>query len=132
MLIGLGLDLAAADLWRDALEDPATAVLEGTFTPAELAYAKGRPGDVAESLAVRFAAKEAFVKALGASHRHRAPRVPRLDPRDIEVSNDEYGRPYLVLHGAAEALADQLGVRHAWLSLTHEKSTAAAVVVLEG
>ncbi len=131
MLIGVGIDLAAADLWREALEDPATDVLAGTFTGAELAYAKDRPGDVAESLAARFAAKEAFVKALGASHRHRKPAVPRLDPRDIEVANDEYGRPYFVLHGQADAVAEQLGVRHAWLSLTHEKSIAAAVVVLE-
>lgn len=132
MLIGIGIDLANADLWREALDDPATDALTGTFTGAELAYANAGPGDVAESLAARFAAKEAFVKALGASHRHEPPRVPRLDLRDIEVANDEYGRPYLVLHGEADTLAEQLGVRHAWLSLTHEKSTAAAVVVLEG
>jgi len=132
VLIGVGLDLAATAFWRDALEDPATDVLAGTFTPAELSYARSTSGEVAEHLAARFAAKEAFVKALGASHRHRRPRVARLDQRDIEVRNDEYGRPYLVLSGEAQATAEQLGVRHIWLSLTHEESTAAAVVVLEG
>ncbi len=132
MLIGVGLDLAAAEIWREALDDPATAAVTGTFTADELGYAHSAVGDVAEHLAVRFAAKEAFVKALGASHRHRPPRAPRLDLRDVEVANDDYGRPYLVLHGRAHALAEQMGVRHAWLSLTHERGTGAAVVVLEG
>ncbi len=130
MLIGVGLDLAAAETWREVLGDPATGALAGTFTPRELAYAREATGDAGEHLAARFAAKEAFVKALGCSHLHIPPRIPKMDLREVEVVNDEYGRPYLVLHGQAKALADQMGVRRAWLSLTHEQSTAA--VVLEG
>ena len=132
MLIGVGMDLAAAAPWRAALEDPATAALEGTFTGAELRYCQAGAGDPGERLAARFAAKEAFVKALGASHLHQAPRVGRLDLRGVEVRNDDYGRPYLALHGEAKAVADQLGVRRAWVNLTHEDDTAGAVVVLEG
>ncbi len=132
MLIGVGIDLAAADFWAKALVDPATAVVEGTFTAQELESARARSGPLEESLAARFAAKEAFVKALGGTRVSAPPLRTRVEPREVEVCSDDYGRPYLVLHGDAKSLADELGVRHAWLSLTHEAGQAAAVVVLEG
>lgn len=132
MLIGLGMDLAEVEFWRRALSDAATDVVAATFTDAERAYAMSAVGDAAEHLAARFAAKEAFVKALGATRYGRTPLTPRLDLRCVEVTRDAHGRPGLALHGAAKALEETLGIQHIWLSLTHTAGTAGAVVVLEG
>ena len=132
MLIGVGIDLADASFWQAALDNPATSVVEGTFTDQERRDARTGAGDEAERLAGRFAAKEAFVKALGGSRLGLPPSVERLDLSEVEVLRDAYGRPSLTLHGRAAEIASNLGVRHTWLSLTHEKGQAAAVVVLEG
>ena len=132
MLIGVGMDLAQVDFWAKALGDPATAVIEATFTPAERTYAQAAKGPTAEHLAARFAAKEAFVKAVGATRHGQPPLINRLDLRCVEVERDQHGRPRIALHGEARTLAGQLGVRHVWLSLTHTEGTAGAVVVLEG
>ncbi len=121
MIVGLGMDLAATAPWREALEEPSGAALEACFTPGELARVRGGSVDPAERLAARFAAKEACIKAFGTA----------LDPRDIEVDSDTQGRPVLALHRQALALAQSMGVRSAWISLTHEGSMTAAVVVLE-
>ena len=131
MLIGLGLDLAEVQFWRDALNTPATAVIEGSFTPAERAYAAEGLAEQAGHLAARFAAKEATIKAFGAARRSAPPLLKRLDLRTIEVHRDDHGRPSIQLHGEARHLAERLGVRHIQLSLTHTRTTAAAVVVLE-
>jgi holo-[acyl-carrier protein] synthase len=132
MLIGLGIDLAEVSFWRQALADPATAVVEKTFTTAERAYALSSHGDPAQHLAARFAAKEACIKAMGAARSPHPPLLANLDLRCIEVIRDAHGRPSLSLRGAARVLAEALGVRHHWLSLTHTGDTAGAVVVLEG
>ena len=60
MIIGIGMDLSEAAFWSQALADPTTSVIEGTFTPAELADANAGPTPPADRLATRFAAKEAF------------------------------------------------------------------------
>ncbi len=132
MLIGLGMDLASVAFWRTALADPATDAVRGTFTADEQAYAHSTVGEPAEHLAARFAAKEAFIKALGAARRPQPPLTARLDPQSVEVVRDAYGRPALRLHADAQRIADALGVRHTWLSLTHTGDVAGAVVALEG
>jgi holo-[acyl-carrier protein] synthase len=132
VLIGLGIDLAEVGFWRAALADSATAVLEHTFTHAERAYALGGPVEPAAHLAARFAAKEACIKALGSARGPHAPLLARVDLRCIEVVRDAHGRPSLALRGAVQVAAEALGVRHAWLSLTHTAETAGAVVALEG
>ena len=132
MIIGIGLDLASVDFWAEALQDPTTSVIEGTFTEHERADAARGPTPQAERLAARFAAKEAFIKALGGSRHGESPTVSRLDPRLIEVTLDAYGRPALKLHGLAQDVADTVGVRHIWVSLTHEATMTAATVILEG
>ena len=132
MIIGIGMDLASVDFWAEALEDPTTSVIEGTFTAQELTDAAGGPTPQAERLAARFAAKEAFIKALGGSRHGQAPTIERLDPRLVEVVLDAYGRPALELHGAASQVADAVGVRRIWVTLTHEAAMSAATVILEG
>jgi holo-[acyl-carrier protein] synthase len=75
---------------------------------------------------MRFAAKEAFVKALGLGIRSPVQWL------DIEVRNDELGKPLILLSSRAREYCEKRGIRHWHLSLTDEGEYAAAVVVLEG
>lgn len=79
---------------------------------------------MAEKLAVRFAAKEAFGKALGIG-------LKGLKLTDIYVRNDESGKPFLEITGKARALLDELKIINCHLSLSHESTMAVAFVVLE-
>jgi holo-[acyl-carrier protein] synthase len=98
------------------------------FTAAERADAHRAP-DPTESLAARFAAKEAVMKALaiGLGGFALTDVEVRRTPGDDATS----GAPYLVLHGGAEQLAHQREVAHLHLSLTHTTQVAIAFVVAE-
>jgi holo-[acyl-carrier protein] synthase len=114
-VIGVGIDVC--DLARFAASLERTPGLrERLFTPAEAT----RPP---ASLAARFAAKEALAKALGAPG--------GLAWHDAEVFSEESGRPRLELRGTVRARADELGVAHVHVSLSHDAGIASAVVVLE-
>ena len=78
----------------------------------------------ARSLAVRFAAKEAFGKALGTG-------LAGIKLKDIVVVNDRTGRPFLKVSGTALEALKKKGGAALHLSLSHEKTTAAAVVIIE-
>ena len=132
VIIGVGLDLASVAFWEDALADPSTSVIEGTFTAAERMDAAAGPTPEAHRLAARLAAKEAFIKAISSGRYGMEPLLSQLGNLHIEVLLDPHGRPSLGLHGSARDLAESRGVRHIWLSLTHEDQNAAAVVILEG
>jgi len=75
--------------------------------------------------AVRFAAREAFLKALGTG------LVAPFSWKEIEIIRDPDGKPQLVFHGEVARHLLRIGSPSAHLSLTHTRSTAAAVVVLE-
>jgi len=127
----VGIDLVAVAAFAEQLGSVGSAFAERTFTAGELRAAAG-PAGAAAHLAARFAAKEAFVKAFSGARSGRAPVLPDLDWREVEVVCDGWGRPVLVLHGAvARAVAATLGPVVAHLSLTHEPTMAGAVVVLE-
>lgn len=122
-VIGLGTDLVEVDRFRLALERRAQ-LAERLFSDDERSYAFGQP-DPAKSLAARFGAKEAVMKALGVG-------LWRFPFRDVEVVRRRGGAPTLVLHGRAAALAAELGV-HDWrLSLTHTDTIAMAVAIAIG
>jgi holo-[acyl-carrier protein] synthase len=91
------------------------------FTDGEQRYCR-RANDPAERFAVRFAAKEAVLKAMGVG-------VGACRMRDIEVVRADSGAPALVLHDTAAALADRHGVTGWHLSLTHTATLAEAVVI---
>ena len=118
-LLGLGLDLVdiprfAATLARQP------RMSERLFTLAERDYAGGFV-DPVPSLAARFAAKEAVMKALGVG-------LGAFAFPEVEVRRKSSGQPYLALHGRAGELASERGVRDWLVSLTHSETTAAAVV----
>ena len=131
MIIGTGIDLASIEFWSSALIDPTTSVIEGTFTQQELADAHAGPANVAHRLASRFAAKEAFTKAVSSSRKGQPPMFSQFDPKTIEIVKDEWGRPSMLLTGDAKKVADAVNVAHIWVSLSHEDSFAIAMVVLE-
>jgi holo-[acyl-carrier protein] synthase len=124
MVIGLGTDLIEIGRIADSVDRFGERFLQRVYTAREIAYCKGKKR-FAESLAGRFAAKEAGAKALGTG-------IGRgVGWRDLEVVREPSGRPVLRLHARAAEIADGLGVATISLSLTHGKEIALAVVVME-
>jgi phosphopantetheine--protein transferase-like protein len=120
---GLGTDLVEVERFRVALARRAT-LPERLFTDGERAYAFGQH-DPVKSLAVRFGAKEAVMKALGAG-------LGAFKFREVEVVRADSGEPALVLHRGAADRARQRGVTAWEISLTHTDTTAMAVVIALG
>jgi holo-[acyl-carrier protein] synthase len=120
---GLGTDLVEIERFRLALARR-TSLSERLFTEGEQEYAYEQH-DPVHSLAARFGAKEATMKALGAG-------LGAFRFRDVEVVRDDRGAPSLQLHGAAAELANDRGVQAWQLSLTHTDTTAMAVVLALG
>lgn len=128
----VGIDLVGVGPFAEQLGSVGSAFAERTFTVGELRAADGPSGAV-QHLAGRYAAKEAFVKAFSGARPGRAPAIPDMDWRQVEVVPDTWGRPILVLHGElAAAVQATLGEVVVHVSITHEPTMAAAVVVLEG
>jgi holo-[acyl-carrier protein] synthase len=127
----VGIDLVGVAEFASQLGSVGSAFAERTFTAGELRASGGSAG-AAQHLAGRYAAKEAFVKAFSGARPGRAPVAPDMDWREVEVVTDGWGRPVLALHGAlAQAVAATLGPVTLHVSLTHEPTMAAAVVVIE-
>jgi holo-[acyl-carrier protein] synthase len=124
MIVGLGLDIAEVDRIEEAIARHGAPFLERLFTPAEASYCE-RHKNRYERYAARFAAKEAAMKALGTGW-SRGVRW-----RDIEVAREPGGKPTLHLAGVARQIADQLGVKHISLTITHSGNLALAQVIFE-
>lgn len=121
-VIGVGVDLVEVDRMRTALARTPTLATR-LFTEAERAYAEAA-ADPSERFAVRFAAKEAVMKALGVG-------LGAVDWHDIEVARAASGAPQLAITGRAAVLAADLGVTDWKLSLTHTASMAEALVIAQ-
>ncbi|MBJ82997.1 MAG: holo-ACP synthase [Acidimicrobiaceae bacterium] len=122
MTLGIGIDVVDVQRFRKVLQRR-EKISSRLFTDNELSYCH-TVVDPAERLAVRFAAKEAVMKALGVG-------LGSVRFREIEVTKDPSGRPSLVLHGAAAQLAADTGVRQWHISLSHTSSVAEAFVIAE-
>lgn len=125
MILGLGVDIVEIDRMRHMLDTTGEKLIRRIFTEGEARYALAH-ADPSQHFAARAAAKEATYKALAGNHLARA-----VGWREIEVSLREDGAPYLCLHGRAQERAIELGVNRMLISLTHSKTAAVAVVVLE-
>jgi len=121
MILRTGIDLIEIARIHAAIERHGERFLRRVFTPAELADCSGR----SESLAARFAAKEAASKALGTG-------IGVVAWREIEILGDDLHAPLLRLYGAAAQKAQELGLTTWSVSLSHSQSQAAAVVVMVG
>ena len=125
MIRGIGVDIVKVDRIEQAVERWGYRFLKRIFTPAEIERCQQRARP-AQCLALRFAAKEAFAKALGLGMRKG------LRWRDIEVVHDHLGKPDLLLHNQAQRLLEAMEASRTWLSLSDERESAVALVVLEG
>ncbi len=125
MIVGVGMDLVQVRRVHELLERKGGRALARLFTAAETARCRGGRSP-RESFAARFAAKEAFFKALGTGWGRGGAWT------EVEVVSAPSGAPSIRLHGAAAALARAAGVARVHLSLTHTDELAAAYVVLEG
>lgn len=123
MIRGIGIDVVQVSRIRGWVDQG--GLLERYFHPGELAATRNRGDQGVLSLAARFAAKEAFGKALGTGLRD-------ISLREIEVTNDELGKPDMRLHGTALRALERFGGHRIFLSLTHEIDNAIAMIVIEG
>jgi holo-[acyl-carrier protein] synthase len=122
MILGIGTDIIEVSrvLNSSTREDSRKKL----FTEKEIAYCSKQDGG--QSYAARFAAKEAFFKALGTGWSNN------LAWTDVEILNNESGKPYFLLHGEALSQMNALGGKTVHLSLSHIKSHAIAYVIIEG
>lgn len=123
--LGIGLDLVEVSRIRSLLERNGELFKQRVFTANEIAYCDAC-ADPAIHFAARFAAKEAAVKALGTGFSEG------VSWRDIEVLRNKKGAPSLYLHGQAMQVAERLGVKQTFLSMSHTMTTACANVSLTG
>ncbi len=98
---------------------------ERVFTPKEREYCDSKGVAAAQSYAARFAAKEAFLKALKTGWRGK------ITWQDIEVTQDKDGVPTLNISGEARALQEKLGADRIHISLSHTTDHAIAEIILE-
>jgi holo-[acyl-carrier protein] synthase len=125
MISGIGTDIVAIERFQRFMDENNIALLQRIFTEQERAYCSARMVNCAASYSARFAAKEAFMKALGTGLRDG------ISWHDIEVVNDSLGKPELILTGKAIQIFMEHGLSTAFLSLSHDSGSAVAMVVLE-
>ena len=124
MIVSTGIDIAEVYRIRETIaRTPRFA--ERVFTEAEKAYCESKGAAAAQSYAGRFAAKEAFLKALGTGWRGKVAW------RDIEVVLDDQGAPSLRITGEAKTLLDATKADRIHVSISHTTDHAVAHVILE-
>lgn len=121
MLLRTGVDLIEISRIEEVVNRHGARYLERVYTAGELDQSHRQP----ESLAGRFAAKEAVAKALGTG-------IGEIGWKDIEILGDEQNAPTLKLHGAAMSRSDELGLSQWSISISHSMSHAVAFVVAIG
>ena len=121
MKLATGVDLIEIARIEEVVARHGKHYLERVFTPAELEYCGRR----AESLAGRWAAKEAVAKALGTG-------IGDITWKEIEILGDEQNAPKLTLTGMAESKAKELGLTNWSVSISHSLSHSVAFVVATG
>jgi len=122
MITGVGIDVVRVkrmEHWRSDAK-----LLERYFHPEEIATALSRENGAAMALAARFAAKEAFGKALGTG-------FSNIILKDIMVINKNNGKPEIFVFGSAKNALENSGANRVHVSLTHERDNAIAMIVLE-
>jgi holo-[acyl-carrier protein] synthase len=124
MIVGVGFDLVDLTDFGRTLEGSGEPFLKRVYTEQEIEYCKTQPHSL-QSYAVRFAAKEAAMKALGIAGEDG------LQWRDFEIVLAPSGVPQMVLRGKADAKAKALRIRRLLVSLSHSMSSAGAVAIAE-
>jgi holo-[acyl-carrier protein] synthase len=124
MIYGTGIDIVEISRFERFIQEGNDALFTRLFTPQELSYCSVKKKS-AQHYALRFAAKEAFFKASGLGLRDG------MTWRDVEVVNNDLGKPDLRLHGRAAEIFSELGLHKVHTALSHDGAYAVAMVVLE-
>jgi holo-[acyl-carrier protein] synthase len=124
MILSIGIDIVEVYRISETMNRTASFA-ERVFTAGERAYCDGKGAAAHQSYAARFAAKEAFLKALKTGWRGK------LTWQDIEVISDPEGVPSLRVANEAARLMAEMGATNMHLSISHTKDHAVAQVVLE-
>ncbi|HSZ24309.1 MAG TPA: holo-ACP synthase [Cytophagaceae bacterium] len=123
MIVGIGTDIIEVDRIKKNIEAE-RGFVEKVYTKNEKEYCESKTNK-AEHYAVRYAAKEAFFKALGTGWRGG------MAFNEIEVINDALGKPDLIIKGETKVYLDKLGKVSIYITLSHVKLMAVAFVVIE-
>lgn len=123
MIIGTGIDIIEVDRIGEKVANSA-GFREKIFSPEEIRYCEST-AHTSQHYAARFAAKEAFLKAIGKG------MTISHDLFEIEVCQDESGKPSLRLHGNFRELARQNRWNKIHVSISHVQTMACAVVIVE-
>lgn len=122
MILGIGIDVIEVKRIAKAVENE--RFLEKLYTAREIEFFQTRRGNLL-SIAGNFAAKEAVAKALGTG-------FGAVKWTEVEVLRNAKGGPYVLLHGRALEIFEQMGGRKIWISISHSKEYAVAQAIIEG
>jgi len=121
----IGIDIIEIDRIKSALNDNSgERFLERVYTPNEISYCKLKNSYKYNSLAARFAAKEAVAKALGTG-------LKQFVWTDIEITNNDEGKPSVNLFNGAKNKAENMNIKEIHISLSHSKTLAFASAHIE-
>jgi len=123
LIAGIGTDIIEVDRIKKQLSEQ-SGLKEDLFTSCEIDYCESKINK-AQHYAARFAAKEAFLKALGSG------LINGMRFTDIEIRNDEAGKPSIQLYGKVLEYFHQLNISSIHLSISHIGSIANAIVLTE-
>lgn len=122
-ILGHGIDIVETDRIRRLVEEHGERFLERVYTVDELAYCALNMKRYYEHLAGRFAAKEAVLKVLGTGWRGGIAWT------DVEVLKEPSGQPRIRLHGECKRIAEEMGIAHWHLSISHITTHATASAI---
>jgi holo-[acyl-carrier protein] synthase len=125
MIFGIGIDIVNIERIERVVARWGSLFLSRIYTEKEIFWCQQRPNP-SECFAIRFAAKEAFLKAIGPGLRNG------IQWTDIEVEKDPMGKPFLSLHRKAKEAFETQRIERAFLTLSHDQPYAVAYVLLEG
>ncbi|MFA4851274.1 MAG: holo-ACP synthase [Bacteroidales bacterium] len=123
MIFGTGIDIIEVDRVEKQIAK-SSGFREKIFTEREVEYCESKKNK-AQHYAVRFAAKEAFFKAIGTGWRNG------MAFNEIEILNNELGKPEVILHGKTKEFTEKQLINNIHVSLSHIKNVVNAIIILE-
>ena len=123
MIAGVGIDMIEVERIAEKISKE-SGFRELVFSKAEIDYCESKKRK-AEHYAARFAAKEAFFKALGTGW------AENTSFNEVTIINDKHGKPEIVLSGQTLETINAMGIKNIFVSLSHIKKVASAVVIVE-
>jgi len=124
MIFGTGIDIIEVDRIKNSIQKYSDRFKKKIFTQKEIDYCHSQ-ADPAKHFAARFTVKEAVLKCFGTG------MTGGILWKDIEVDKLKSGQPVLNLHGNGKKLFNQLNLKHIHISITHDKTYAAAQAIAE-